>query len=121
MDKIVLDAFDIRNAENITLRGTVVLEVALSVADYLETISDSTTDLPAESQDFLDAVNDYWRYVEDGEPCEELVEDGIDEMEPGEQIDCLWCYLARHLHAYSQTGTGGRALAQVGVEIEWDL
>ena len=118
MNKIVLDAFDIRNAENITLRGTVVLEVALSVADYLETIS---ADLPEESQSFLDAVNDYWSYIEDGEPCEELVEDGIDEMEPGEQIDCLWCYLARHLHAYSQTGAGGRALTQIGVEIEWDL
>ena len=56
MDKIALDAFDIRNAENITLKGTVLIEVALSVTDYLETISDATTDLPEDSLEFLEAV-----------------------------------------------------------------
>lgn len=122
MDKIALDAFDIRNAENITLKGTVLIEVALSVTDYLETISDATTDLPEDSLEFLEAVAGFWQYVEEGEANEELVEDGICEAElPAEQIELLWCYLARHLHAYSQTDAGATALNRVGVDLEWDL
>lgn len=122
MNQITLDAFDIRNAEDINLKGTVVLEISQAVANYLEPSVDATTDLPEESRSFLSAVTDFWAYIERGEYCDEFIEDALDELVlPNEITEYLWCHLARHLHAYSETEVGKRVLAKVGYEVTWEL
>ena len=122
MDHITLDAFDIRNAQDINLAGTDVREICQAIVDYLEASVDNFTDLPAESRSFITAVNDFWAFINRGDLCGEFIEDDLDELVlPDEIIEYLWCHLARHLHEYCQTEVGADVVAKLGYDIEWDL
>ena len=106
---------DINDAPNLNPeRCTLVTEVSSKVCAALVAPQDA-------GKQFLQALGDIALFLIDGTLNEDFAIDDLDHMNEYEQADYIWCYLAANLREFILTDEGKQVLAELGINLTWDL
>ena len=112
IQNILIDINDIPNLN--PERNTLVAEVSNKVRTALVKPQD-------DGKQFLQALDDVDRFLADGTLNGDFAIDDLDHMNEYEQADYIWCYLAVNLREFTVTDEGERVLADIGINLTWDL
>lgn len=112
IQNILIDISDVPNLN--PERRTIVAEVSNKVRAALTAPQEA-------GEQFLQALADVDLFLADGTLNEDFAIDDLDHMNEYEQADYIWCYLASSLFVFALTDEGKQVLADLGINLTWDL